>query len=642
MEPPNSLEELQNFLDNGEDVNSLFPALYGTGFWTLLQRAAFTGTSSMVSLLLEHGASIEELTEDGKSILDLACDTENWYSFELLIRAADQNPNQIKFFPSQFFAKLRDPFKEQIQSLSLKEFEDMVQHTKEVDLKRLIPYPDKNRHLIVLPKRIVDVGRLDQGLIKLAAGGRRRSPYCALSYRWQDTTIKTTAESLEAFRREIPLGTLQTQVRDACLIASRLGIRYVWIDALCIIQKCKADPGDFEEEAPKMAAVYGNATLTITFTDDVRLGTMVEPRHKSLSRELGDLDTRGWVLQEQILSQRVLYITRSGLFWECLEGSMSESCPCGIPEPTDDFRAIDDRQLKKLLFQKRHPLDIREKLMCMWRRNIVEEYTKRHLTYEEDRLLAVASITAKVESFLNDKCLVGIWKRDVVRSLVWHTAEPSSRPDNLVFPSWSWYSIKGPVVYSMYTPFDSHSQRKRSGYGLKDDMIADPDIEVLEISCQRDPSNSKVYRGCVRLRGLTLRAYFASGINMRLYLPRRRRAEQLIYDLTQGTLNPARHDGGTQPEHTYVNEDAFVDAVDFPGSKGYREVLCMLMGINTIDRAFPVALVLEKVNGKNEYQRVGTVAIDARQITVQASRPGVPDIQKHSDNMGMIQTVTII
>ena len=90
----------------------------------------------------------------------------------------------------------------------------------------------------VLPKRIVDVSRLDQGSIRLVAGGRRRSPYCALSYRWQDTTIKSTAESLETFGREIPLNTLQTQLRDACLIASRLGIRYVWIDALVCYPCC--------------------------------------------------------------------------------------------------------------------------------------------------------------------------------------------------------------------------------------------------------------------------------------------------------------------------------------------------------------------------------------------------------------------
>lgn len=42
----------------------------------------------------------------------------------------------------------------------------------------------------------------------------------------------------------------------------------------CIVQKSETDPGDFDEEAPKMASVYGNATLTITFTDNVRFGSV--------------------------------------------------------------------------------------------------------------------------------------------------------------------------------------------------------------------------------------------------------------------------------------------------------------------------------------------------------------------------------
>ena len=64
-----------------------------------------------------------------------------------------------------------------------------------------------------------------------------------------------------------------------------------------------------------MASVYGNATLTVAFTDNVKFGTKVETSdRRGRRRELGDLDTRGWVLQEQFLSQRVLSITKYGLF----------------------------------------------------------------------------------------------------------------------------------------------------------------------------------------------------------------------------------------------------------------------------------------------------------------------------------------
>lgn len=131
--------------------------------------------------------------------------------------------------------------------------------------------------------------------------------------------------------------------------------------------------------------------------------------------------------------------------------------------------------------------------------------------------MAVASTTNKLASRLNGECLVGIWKRDALRSLVWHTAAPCSRRDNLVFPSWSWYSVKGPVVYSAYTPFNAEVQRTQSGHSLKNDMINSHKAKVLEISCQQDRNNMNVYRGCVKLRELTLRAYFASGENRVLF-----------------------------------------------------------------------------------------------------------------------------
>jgi hypothetical protein len=503
----------------------------------------------------------------------------------------------------------------------------------------------------VLPKRVVDVSQLKDGCIRLVTGSPRRAPYCALSYRWQDHAVKTTTESLSAFCGEIPVSQLQTQLQDAFLIANSLDINYVWVDALvcyilgsklqfcysimmflifeqCIIQKSETDPGDFDEEAPKMASIYGNATLTITFTDNVRFGSVMQPDGNIRSRPLGDLDTRGWVLQEQLLSQRVLYITRAGLFWECLDNSMSETRPCGIPSPSDGFQAIDDRKLKRFMLQDNPPSHTRTMLMCLWRKNIVEEYSRRHLTFDEDRVMAAASITSRLATPLKDECLAGIWKQDAVRLLVWHTAAPFSRPSRLVFPSWSWYSVQGPVVYRAYTPFNTKAQREFRGQGLKDDMSI-ADVQILNISCVQEGNDGKVYRGRVTLRGLTLVAYFASGRQGILYLPRRQGAEEeLIRDLENKTLRPARHDGGPQPEFSYIVEHPFVDAVDFPGSKGYRKVLCLIMGFNKIDGAFPVALVLEKVNGSNEYRRVGTVAIDTRGIS--------------TSKMGEIQTLTIV
>lgn len=156
------------------------------------------------------------------------------------------------------------------------------------------------------------------------------------------------------------------------------------------------------------------------------------------------------------------------------------------------------------------------------------------------------------------------------------------------------------------------------------------DVEILNISCVQGGNGGKVYRGRVTLTGLALVAYFASGKQEALYFPRRLGGEEeLIRDLKKKNLRPPPHDTGCTTEDNYIVEFLFVDTVDFPGSKGYRKVLCLIMGFNKIDHAFPVALVHEKINESvDEYRRAGTVAIDTRGIC--------------TDEMGEIQTLTIV
>ncbi len=177
MDPTGSLEVLQSFLDTGGDVNYSIPALFGTESRTLLQTAASTGTSDMVALLLNRGASLKYLTDDNKSVVDLACDAANWDSFELLKNAADDRYPQVlpkprrfdhdhrrDFFPSEFFFKLRNPFGDHYENLRLVSptaaedmIEEKVPRRRKLVIARvliasglsdMVPYPEENLHLI--------------------------------------------------------------------------------------------------------------------------------------------------------------------------------------------------------------------------------------------------------------------------------------------------------------------------------------------------------------------------------------------------------------------------------------------------------------------------------------------------------------
>jgi len=76
--------------------------------------------------------------------------------------------------------------------------------------------------------------------------------------------------------------------------------------------------------------------------------------------------------------------------------------------------------------------------------------------------------------------------------------------------------------------------------------------------------------------------------------------------------------------------------IDYSGPGGPREVLCIVMGVNNIDGVFPVCLILERIAGRDEYIRVGTVNTDTRALGIYSTcLPGL-------DNMEEIRTVTIV
>ena len=69
-----------------------------------------------------------------------------------------------------------------------------------------------------------------------------------------------TFDTLEAKKNRIELSTLAATIRDTISLARNLGLTYLWVDSLCIIQDSKKDR---DLELPKMSSIYGNSTLTI-------------------------------------------------------------------------------------------------------------------------------------------------------------------------------------------------------------------------------------------------------------------------------------------------------------------------------------------------------------------------------------------
>jgi hypothetical protein len=212
-------------------------------------------------------------------------------------------------------------------------------------------HPESNNFL---PTRVLDVGTgKDSSPICLSCVNPNDSisgPYIALSHRWgnpkQHQQFCTTQSNLDVLKQGIKFDALPRTFQDAITVTRQLGIRFLWIDSLCIIQD---DPEDWERESKRMEDVFSSAYCTIAATcstgsGDGFLKRRGDRRHVTMRSDKGfkfficeaiddfglhveasELNQRGWVLQERALSSRTIHFTEKQSYWECGEGIRCET-----------------------------------------------------------------------------------------------------------------------------------------------------------------------------------------------------------------------------------------------------------------------------------------------------------------------------
>jgi hypothetical protein len=94
---------------------------------------------------------------------------------------------------------------------------------------------------------------------------RIRAPYVALSHCWGTNPefLVLNASNLAQFRLGMRLDNLPQNFRDSCQIVLGLGLRYLWIDSLCILQSGPGAREDWKFHANKMASIYSNCFVSI-------------------------------------------------------------------------------------------------------------------------------------------------------------------------------------------------------------------------------------------------------------------------------------------------------------------------------------------------------------------------------------------
>ena len=172
----------------------------------------------------------------------------------------------------------------------------------------------------------------------------------------------------------------------------------------------------------------------------------IVPSQKDLwlhSVESSPLNRRAWVLQERLLSSRIVYYTRTQLFWECRESKACETSPAPVPKMHTEW----DGSLTYL--EMSH--ELYGPNFEPWHRHwpdIVEKYTDTSRTKLEDKLVAISGLAREIESITKDKYCSGIWRKDMVSQLLWRLSIPQDETDlPYQAPSWSWASTEGKVEF---------------------------------------------------------------------------------------------------------------------------------------------------------------------------------------------------
>ncbi|KAK8015800.1 Neutral/alkaline non-lysosomal ceramidase [Apiospora marii] len=378
----------------------------------------------------------------------------------------------------------------------------------------------------LFPARLIDLGNgenTSRCRLVLTHADHSSSPspqesgYAALSYCWGNAAeaacqFKTEPHSLAERLSGFDITDTTAVVQDAVKVCRALGIRYLWVDAVCIVQ---GDKDDWERESQKMSSIYHNAAATICpissnsclegflhrsshsvqvpFRSTVNRAIQGEYALRYTNTKFSFMDvgnpaaedfaeckwkTRGWCFQELHSSRLMIIFGPRKIQIITPEGVIVE----GVSEDSLQLSGLGDPVIPTLDRYVRDGVELDERVYHDQWMAMVELYGIRELSYEADRLPALSGLASLIKRALPlDTYLAGLWERDIHRQLFWNTSGTSyGNLDDLVSsfglvdglyiaPSWSWMRKKDLISFGYdkfnmddYTDYRSECKYVRS------------------------------------------------------------------------------------------------------------------------------------------------------------------------------------
>ncbi|KIK87549.1 hypothetical protein PAXRUDRAFT_831829 [Paxillus rubicundulus Ve08.2h10] len=336
-----------------------------------------------------------------------------------------------------------------------------------------------------LPTRVLDVAPVDDSLqhqIRLCVPNGEAATYAALSYCWGGPQPFSTQKStLETYLKGIDMQQLPSTIRDAVTVTRKLGLRYLWVDAFCIIQD---DDLDKQKEIARMGEIYRQSYCTIIaecaarvsdgfshekpeppdctqyrlpyVVPDEVIGTMLLRSQEAYGYDPLEepLNARGWTLQERLLPPRQLLYTSHSLRWKC---QLREYTDGGVT-----FNSYDEPYLysmKRVLDVASGKLpapDLANGMIDPWNpwqfwKRLITEFSRRLCTEPADRVRAIGGIAEEFQRVWSpgSRYLAGHPECHLFESLAWRV-DPfkmvPSRRGGYRAPSWSWMAAEGEII----------------------------------------------------------------------------------------------------------------------------------------------------------------------------------------------------
>ncbi|KAI1739133.1 hypothetical protein F4680DRAFT_422948, partial [Xylaria scruposa] len=336
-----------------------------------------------------------------------------------------------------------------------------------------------------LPTRLLYIGTIKKPVLRITeskkidtSGGTPR--YIALSHPWGDRNqyppFETLRSNYDEYMNGIVFNKLTLTFKHAVKATRALGIEYLWIDSICIIQ---GPDGDWATQAGLMEAVYSSAYCVLAASratsqysgflherDDREFVGIPQKNGGSLYLcEFADDFTthvlkshhasRGWVLQERALASRSVYFSDTQTYWECGDGircetmtKMHNSLVAFLGDPRFPRVATRNHGERITLYQY-----------------LFKIYTRLGLSYVKDRPEAIRGLEDRLRTAFQAKGQWGILDhspegRMLHRSLLWYRGNETSALTDINFeaagrtavPSWSWMSRAGPIIKEEVDP----------------------------------------------------------------------------------------------------------------------------------------------------------------------------------------------